>query len=275
MRKQSRFSYDGEVGRWWLERSLDGAHSRAYKKIAGFIRDSFTRDPGTIVDYACGPGHLLSILSLCFKKSRLLGLDASRFMLEQARQRIAALPQECAGRISLVETPLPNQNLFRGKADLAIFCFPNMVPFPEEGNRNTDSSFLSENDRQVAKALSRAADSCNQAAGVADALANQSALEQGRCLSLNLRRLLVRDGICMRIEYATMQRHELSPLELAHVSFEEGSLDSRWEGRMPRQWFRLVASAYFRSGVLEDVYEQTGDERDKIGGYLITVLRAI
>ena len=79
----------------------------------------------------------------------------------------------------------------------------------------------------------------------------------------------------MRIEYATMQRHELSPLELAHVSFEEGSLDSRWEGRLPRRWFRLAASAYFRSGVLEDVYEQTGDERDKNGGYLITVLRAI
>ncbi len=275
MRKKSGFSYNGEVGLWWLERSLDAAHNRAYRKIADFIRDSFTRDPGTIVDYACGPGHLLSLLSLCFRKSKLVGLDGSRVMLEQARRRIAALPQECAGRISLVETPLPNLSLLQGKADLAIFCFPNMVPFPDEGDRNADSSFLSENDRRVAKALSLAADPCDQAVVVADALANQSALERGRCLSLNLRRLLARDGICIRIEYATMQRHDLSPLELAHVSFEEGSMDARWEGRMPRQWFRLAASAYFRSGVLEDVYEQTGDERDKSGGYLITVLRAI
>jgi len=37
----------------------------------------------------------------------------------------------------------------------------------------------------------------------------------------------------------------------------------------------VLASAYFRSRVLEDVYLQTGDERDKNGGYLITVLRAI
>ena len=79
----------------------------------------------------------------------------------------------------------------------------------------------------------------------------------------------------MRVEYATMQRHELSPLELSNVLFEEGSLDSAVDGKKPRQWFRLEASAYFRSRVLEDVYEQTGDERDRDGGYLITVLRAI
>jgi len=44
---------------------------------------------------------------------------------------------------------------------------------------------------------------------------------------------------------------------------------------MPRQWFRVLASAHFRSRVMEDVYQQTGDRRDKDGGYLITVLRAL
>ena len=99
--------------------------------------------------------------------------------------------------------------------------------------------------------------------------------EWHRSISFNLRQLLIRDGICVRIEYATMQRHELSRDELMRVAFEEGSLDIDVEGRKPRQWFRLLASTYFRSRVLEDVYQQTADERDKNGGYLITVLRAI
>ena len=56
MRKKDGFSYDGTVGRWWLKRSLDAAHRRAYCKIAEFIRDSFMREPAMIVDYACGSG---------------------------------------------------------------------------------------------------------------------------------------------------------------------------------------------------------------------------
>ena len=43
---------------------------------------------------------------------------------------------------------------------------------------------------------------------------------------------------------------------------------------VPRQWFRVLASSYFRSQVLDDVYEQTEDARDRNGGYLITVLRS-
>ncbi len=275
MRKKSRFSYDREVGRWWLERSLDSAHGRAYRKIADFIRDTFVREPGTIVDYACGPGTLLALLSSRFRSSKLIGLDGSSFLLGLARRHFAALPRQCSERISLVETRLPNMNVLRGKADLAIFCFPNMVPFAEEEDWPANRSCLSENDRQVAKSLSLAADPEGRDHKTEDASSNQYGLEQGRCVSLNLRRLLATGGICVRVEYATMQRHELSPMELAHVSFEEGSLDTNVERRKPRQWFRLLASAYFRSRVLEDVYEQTGDERDRNGGYLITVLRAI
>jgi SAM-dependent methyltransferase len=274
MGKKNGFSYDGEVGQWWLDRSQDSVHARAYRKVADFIRDSFPGDPGIIVDYACGPGHLLSLLGQRFRKSRLIGLDGSPVMLDHALRRISALPNRCASRISLIETPLPNMRVLRGNADVAVFCFPNMVPFPGRGNQAGERVCLSGNDRQIAKTLSLAVEPGDEAGEPADALANQSALEYGRYISLNLRRLLAEDGVCIRVEYATMQRHDLSPLELMHVSFEEGSLDSEVDGRRPRQWFRLVASAYFKSGVLEDVYEQTGDERDKKGGYLITVLRA-
>jgi len=275
MGKKSGFLYNGKVGRWWLRHSLDAAHSRAYKKIADFIRDSYVREPRMIVDYACGVGHLLALLSVRFPGSKLVGLDGSSFLLRKAGCLVSMLPKQCAERISLMETPLPNFRLLRGKADLAIYCFPNMVPLAEEDSPGAHAHCLSDNDSKVAASLARAADICDSARENSNPAANQLGLEQGRCISLNLRRLLAQGGICIRVEYATMQRHELSALELSHVSFEEGSLDARVEGRMPRRWFRLVASAFFRSRVLEDVYEQTGDERDRNGGYLITVLRAI
>jgi len=237
------FDYNGGLGRWWLRRCSDAAHARAYVKIADFIRASYVREPELIVDYACGTCCLLALLSRRFRRSRLVGLDGSSFLLGLALRRIVCLPADCSRRISLIETSLPNFSLMLGRADLAIFCFPNMVPYP---GRDTDAS-----------------------------KGRLDVLERGRRISLNLRRLLARDGICVRIEYATMQRHELDPEELRQVSYEEGSLSVETEGRRPRPWFRVVASSYFRSQVLRDVYEQTGDERDTNGGYLITVLRSV
>jgi SAM-dependent methyltransferase len=273
MREKKEFSYNGKIGDWWLQHSLDAVHRRAYLKIAEFIRDSYVHEPALIVDYACGPGNLLALLSLRFEISKLVGLDGSSFLLSEARRRFSLLPRECARRISLIETPLPKLKLLDEKADLVIYCFPNMVPFlpvfPATG------SILCEKDRRVARCLSLASNSLDDRVGEQDASANQWGLEQGRGISKNLRQLLVQGGICVRVEYATMQRDELAPLELSQVSFEEGSLDMCIDGRKPNQWFRLLASAFFRSRVLEDVYEQTGDERDRNGGYLITVLRAI
>jgi hypothetical protein len=104
---------------------------------------------------------------------------------------------------------------------------------------------------------------------------NPGALEWSRTISYNLRQVLPPNGICVRVEYAATHRHDLSSAELQQVAFEEGSLDDEAEGQKTRQWFRVLASAYFRSRVMEDVYQQTGDERDRIGGYWITVLRAI
>lgn len=258
------FAYDGEVGRWWYDRSLDRAHALAYRKIADFIRASYPNPPKLVVDYACGPGNLLSLLSVRFPQSQLVGLDGSSFMLGLARKRFSSIPSRCAERISLIETALPNLDLMRGKADLAVFCFPNMVPAPSE--ESTDhGSFLNKTEQAIARQLSCSAEYSEA----------QASLEYGRRISYNLRRLLVKGGICIRVEYASMHRHELAPAELTYVAFEEGSLDQRVDGKRARQWFRLRASAYCRSRVLSDVYEQTGDERDRRGGYLITVLEAV
>jgi SAM-dependent methyltransferase len=255
------FSYNGAIARWWLRRSMDYSHVRAYKKIADFIRASYRRDPRMIVDYACGAGNLLFLLSDRFRNSRLVGLDGSSYLLNLALRRLSRLPHRCSNRISLIETSLPMLDFSRCQADLVIFCFPNMVLSSEdEKNEREGKIRLGRSDWAIAKYFAPEA---------------PYALELGRSISHNLRRLLIPGGICVRVEYATVNRHELSPAELLQVSFEEGSLDTEVGGWMPRQWFRVQASAYFRSRVLDDVYQQTGDERDRNGGYLITVLRAV
>jgi len=159
-----------------------------------------------------------------------------------------------------METALPRLNLLRERADLVIFCFPNMMTFSDEEFVPEDGFRPNRDDWAITKYLEPD---------------NPNALQWHRAISYNLWRLLAPDGICVRVEYATVNRDELSPPELQMVSFEEGSLDTRVGSRMPRQWFRVLASAYFRSRVLEDVYQQTEDERDQNGGYLITVLRAV
>jgi SAM-dependent methyltransferase len=256
------FPYNGTVARWWCKRACDRAHARAYRKIADFIRDSYAHEPKLIADYACGAGNLLFLLSSRFPESKLVGMDGSAFLLRLARRHLKMLPPACARRIEFIETPLPNMDIIRSKADLAIFCFPNMVAV------SGAERYLSKSDRNIARCLSLDED-------VDDAPAVQSGLEQGRVISRHLRRILMRGGICVRVEYATIQRHELALSELTLVSFEEGSLDARVDGMTPRLWFRVLASSYVRSRVLEDVYEQTADKRDKNGGYLITVLKAV
>lgn len=267
------FAYNGALGRWWRKRAADRAHARAYSNIADFIRDSIPSDPRLILDYACGAGNLLSLLSRRFPHSRLAGLDGSALLLDLARKRQSHLPRSCARRISLIEATLPGPVSLSRRADLAVFCFPNMMPYPPDENERNPGIRLSEADRETARRLSRASEPMS--AGFPKPQTMRNSLEYGRIISKNLRGLLVRGGLCVRAEYATTRRHEWSPLELLRVSFEEGTLDSEVDGTRLQPWFRVLASAYFRSRVMEDVFQQTGDERDTSGGFLITVLRAI
>ena len=267
------FSYNGTVGRWWRERAANSAHKRAYVNIANFIRNSFHRDPRLIVDYACGAGDLLSLLCRRFPHSQIAGLDGSSLLLNLAEKRLSRLPLSCANRISLIETSLPGPVSPRQCADLVLFCFPNMMPSRNEEKTIGPGFHLSKADQKIAECLSHAREPQN--GGDINPRAIKRALEYGRTISKNLRGLLVRGGICVRAEYATTRRHEWSPLELLLVSFEEGSLDAPVDGTRPQLWFRVLASTYFRSRVLEDVFQQTADERDKSGGYLVTILRAI
>ena len=269
------FSYNDTVGDWWLKRSADRAHQRAYGNIANFIRKSIPRDPGLILDYACGAGNLLSLLCRRFPHSRLYGLDGSSLLLDLAEKRLSRLPRDCIRRVSLTETSLPGRISPHQRADLVVYCFPNMIPCRTEEKRRGPGFHLGKQDRKIARSLSRAREPGDDDYDIPKPQTIRRALEYGRSVSKNLRNLLVQGGVCVRAEYATTRRHEWSPLELLQVSFEEGSLDTAMDGAKIRPWFRVLASAYFRSRVLEDVFQQTGDKRDKNGGYLITILRAI
>lgn len=273
------FSYNGITGTWWLERAANRAHQRAYRNIADFIRESVPRDPRLIVDYACGGGALLFHLSQQFPNSRLIGLDGSSRLLNLAKEYLSGLDPSCAQRVSLIETRLPGRRVDGERADLAVYCFPNMIPFSEEEKAAGPAIPLSSRDQKIARYLATieepGEEDEEEDSSPTDLEEIQHTLEYGRRISRNLRQWLRPGGICIRVEYATSQRHCWSPSVLAQVCYEEGSLDTEVAGLKPRPWFRVLASAYFRSRVLEDVYQQTGDPRDQKGGYLITALRAL
>ena len=267
-------TYNEKVGRWWQRQASNPIHKYAYRNIAGFIRSSFPRAPEVIVDYACGNGNLLLRLHRQFPESRLIGLDGSSYLLGEARKRLTRASSGAKHRIRLVETLLPDFALPSGSADLVVFCFPNIVPHPKKDTGEKLSRHFEPNDLAVAWELAGRHDPENGRSGD-PAPVVYATLLRDRLISRNMRFLLKRGGICIRVEYGNVRREEFPRLELLRTGFEEGSLDQEVTGRTPTSWFRILACRYYRSGVFEDVYHQSRDESDLTGGYFITVLRAV
>ncbi len=266
----SAANYGGELGKWWWARAQNACHRYAYRTVADYLHASFRRSPELIIDYACGAGQLLARLCTRFARARLLGLDGSAFLLERARRRIDRLGGRAARRITLVETLLPNFTSGLPRADVVVYGFPNMVPPPGEDSAKLSKRYLGSADLAAADVLARASEHEYPSDDV-QRVRNELLL--GRLVSLNLRRLLKREGMCVRIEYAKVRRDQLSRTDFMRIAFEEGSLDAGVDGILPAHWFRVLASSFFRSHVTEDVYQQTGDESDRGGGYVITILR--
>ncbi len=269
-----RFRYNGRLARWWLYRAEDRFHQHAYRKIAKFIRDSIARPPILIVDYACGAGNLLHCLGRLFPQSRLIGLDGSTFLLEIADRRFSSKCLHPNGKPRLKRAMLPEFALPCVNADLIVFAFPNMMPLPRKAESRLIQRYLRDDDRVTARDLAFTVKSENDDTEE-DPKSIQSSLLRNRLISLNLRRLLKRGGLCVRVEYGKAQRHELSPYQLMRVCFEEGAVGADLPGKRQNHWFRVLASSYFRSRVIEDVYQHTGNEQDREGGFVITVLRAL
>ncbi len=258
-------SYDDVLGQWWLCQSQNAAHRRAYRTIARYLHDSFRRPLELVIDYGCGTGTLLSKLVWRYPEAHFMGVDGSAFMLDLARQRIAHLGRIYTRRIQLLRSPLPNFALPRNAADLIVYAFPNIVPRTPGDDFRSEAHRLTDAERHILRRL----------AGLHPANSGYADMLRDRLIALNLRSLLRRGGYCVRIEYGAARRDDLPQSEMVRIGMEEGSLDCAVGGRRPRQWFRVVASTRFRSGVIDDVGHQAGIRHTGPGGYVITVLRAL
>jgi hypothetical protein len=270
----SPFDYDRQLGTWWRTRTSDPAHINAYRNISRYLHDSVSRPPRLIIDYACGMGDILIRLAWRFPTSNLVGLDGSGPLLDLAQRRLTSKGKGYQQRIRLIETMLPNFGLLKSAADLVVYAFPNMQwPYSPKSLKQLEA-FLSSTDLAAAGILAEMSDHDHRMEDESTA-AIQRRLVLGRLVSLNMRTMLHAGGLCVRIEYGRLRRSELGAIDLMQVAYEEGSLENMPRGRKPHQWFRVLASSHFRSGVMEDVYQQSRDPGDRRGGYLITVLRAI
>jgi SAM-dependent methyltransferase len=241
-------AYQDRLARWWLERADDAAHRRAYRRIAAYLADSFPHLPRRIADYGCGAGHLLAEMARQFPRARFAGYDASRPLLESARRRLAF----AGPRVELIEAVLPDFAL-TPRADVVTVSFPNFLP------------------KTPAREIRPAAGERAMARYLAGADASRYArLVYDRVLARNARGLLRRGGTCIRVEYCGARREEISRRDLERLEFAEGSLS----GAAALPFFRVAASMYIRSRVIEDVFQQSGRRGDAVGGYSITVLTA-
>ena len=266
-------SYNERVGHWWHRQAVNCAHRYAYRNIANYVRASISGSPEDIVDYACGGGNLLARLFELFPKSRLCGMDGSPLLLQKARRRLTRCDRDFARRVTLLETALPNFELPGAAADVIVFAFPNIVPARGCDDTLDNERLLGRGDAAVGRALAEKTGREDQCEGQVEEI--YSTLMRDRLASKNMRHLLKPSGLCIRVEYANVRRDELPPSEVLLTGFEEGSQELEIGGARAAQWFRIAASAYFRSGVMEDVYHQSEDESDRDGGYFITILRCI
>ncbi len=269
-------TYNQTLGQWWLSQSSDRAHRYAYRKISQHLGSFFGRPPEKIIDYACGAGHMLTRLYRRFPNSRLTGIDGSSLLLELAGKRLQFMGQDWRQRVQLIETKLPDFSLPRGQADVLLFVFPNIVPDPDLPDPEEETDSRHPDNQAVADylALTREPDPEEETVED-DAETLCDSLITDNLISRNLRRLLKKGGVCVRADYANAPRNELTKLVRQRLAFQEGSLQEPVNGFRADQLFKVVASTYCRSKVLEDVYHQTRDKSDKDGGYLLTTLIAL
>jgi hypothetical protein len=174
--RSSRISHNGD--RPLVGRTLpDDAHQRAYADIRKGIPSASRSD----VDYACGPD------AFCSAQPPVPAFTAAGLTDPRCcsawRCSGLHLPCDCARRISRSK-PLPNFGIMRA-GDLAIYCFPNMMPCRRRLRSLQDRACP--NDLEVAQSLSRRR-SLRRLSGPLDRARLKRTMEQGRLISRNLRR---------------------------------------------------------------------------------------
>ncbi len=276
-------SYDSEVGDWWVKQSRNSPHRRAYRKIAEVVRTTI-RNPKFIVDYASANSEILKMLVRSFPESKFVLLDGSRRMLLSAKKELEKIGEhaefvpamrcarETGPRIRLVQTPLPNLSLPGRFADIVLFVFPNMNASSDEFAYMRKHAY-SRADVMLARLLSRLSVQ-DPDEGCDDAEELCKALLHARAISKNIHKLLRRNGVFIRADYAEGPRDSLSEISLQRLRFGESSLDVRVGGKLNNDRFRYVTTRFSRSSVILDVYQQTRNPDDRRGGYIISTFRS-
>jgi SAM-dependent methyltransferase len=229
-----------------------------------------------VIDYGCGNGRLLGALAARFVDTKFIGIDGSSAMLKTAKTYLKNKSPDLLNRIKLLKAPLPIRLLLGKRADLVTFTFPHILSNLYDLDLNSFLELLTYSEIENAMILA-------EDKGMKE-VSNQytdedpdllQSLLVNRVISKNLRSLVKRGGYCLRVELANAKREEFPEIFQKRFSFQEGSLDRSLSDQGVQQPFELVRSEYHRSKVMEDAYEQTGDESDRKGGYWISLLRAL
>ena len=267
--------YNTTLTRWWNIRACNKSHCIAYRNIANYVTTHVDLIPSLVIDYGCGTGRLLGEIAVRFVDTKFIGIDGSSAMLKTAKTYLKNKAPDLLNRIKLLKAPLPIRLLLGKRADLVTFTFPHILSNLYDLDLNSFLELLtySEIENAMILAVDKGMGEVSNEYTDEDPDLLQSLLVN-RVISKNLRSLVKRGGYCLRVELANAKREEFPEIFQKRFSFQEGSLDQSFSDQNIQQPFELVRSEYHRSKVMEDAYEQTGDESDRKGGYWISLLRA-
>jgi SAM-dependent methyltransferase len=268
--------YNTTLTRWWNIRACNKSHCIAYRNIANYVTTQVDLVPSLVIDYGCGTGRLLGEIAVRFVDTKFIGIDGSSAMLKTAETYLKNKTPDLLNRIKLLKAPLPIRLLLGKRADLVTFTFPHILSNLYDLDLNSFLELLtySEIENAMILAEDKGMEEVSNEYNDEDPDLLQSLLVN-RVISKNLRSLVKRGGYCLRVELANARREEFPEIFQNRFSFQEGSLDKSFADESLQQPFELVRSEYHRSKVMEDAYEQTGDESDRKGGYWISLLRAL
>ncbi len=288
---KGRKCYDQEVGAWWDAQSTNAAHQKAYKNVCEHMAKELkghSKASPFILDYACGNGYLLSLLAQRLPKARIVALDGSSKMLGLAQARLEKLGIEAGWvssarsfdskgpRVRLVQCQLPNFKLPKGKADAAIFLFPNITFSSNDQDEYDRNGYKNRKDVAVCTVLARLREmDPEDETGVNVPQEQFDSLMTDRVIARNIRQALRKGGTWVKVDYANAAREELSELTQWRTLFSEGALEKPIKELTSERFFSYQGNTFYRSSVILDVFEQTGDPSDKTGGYFISAFKAI
>ena len=265
--KAASSGYEKILGRWWMDKANDDAHRDAYRHSVKWTRRKLEEAPDTILDYACGAGHLLKRLRKAFPGARLIGYDGAAKLLRKAGKRLDDDP-----RIDLVTRILPDLDDSQPPVDLTVVCLPHLLPFDDGESVHA----YADRHRAELKASRK----------VVDAMREEELWETDdpiewqvgnvifeRMVARHLRRLTRPYGHCLRIDYTEAAYDDIDATYQDYIRFSQGACASVRGVKVPR-FFKQIADTYRESDIISDVSDQT-EGYDSDGGYMVRLLSAV